>query len=197
LWLSPILPGCTSIPTLKILPSAKKNNMLLSYLLGEFEHEAASTRKLLQAVPQKDLSYKPSPISWSMGELAQHIATIYHWYVGTFTQEVYDITADTLERGDPNDIEATLELFERNVELARAAISSITEESLQQIWTLKAGERTILGPMPRGIVARGFLFNHLYHHRGELVVHLRATGNKVPGMYGPTYEDSRPAKAAE
>ena len=41
----------------------------------------------------------------------------------------------------------------------------------------------------RGIVARGFLFNHIYHHRDELVVLLRATGNKVPGMYGPTYED--------
>ncbi|RYG00925.1 MAG: damage-inducible protein DinB, partial [Chitinophagaceae bacterium] len=32
-----------------------------------------------------------------------------------------------------------------------------------------------------------------YHHRGELVVYLRATGNKVPGMYGPTYEDSQAA----
>ena len=54
---------------------------------------------------------------------------------------------------------------------------------------MKVGERIVLGLMPRGIVARGFLFNHIYHHRDELVVLLRATGNKVPGMYGPTYED--------
>jgi len=47
--------------------------------------------------------------------------------------------------------------------------------------------------MPRGIVARGFLFNHIYHHRGEMIVYLRATGNKVPGMYGPTYEESKKA----
>jgi uncharacterized damage-inducible protein DinB len=49
----------------------------------------------------------------------------------------------------------------------------------------------VLGPMPRSIVSRGFLFNHIYHHRGEMIVYLRATGNKVPGMYGPTYEDGR------
>src|SRR5437762_7189525 len=104
--------------------------------------------------------------------------------------DVYHMGADRLERGGHNGINATLELFEANVQKARAALADITEESLQQSWTMKAGERIILGPMPRGAVTRGFLFNHIYHHRGELVVYLRATGNKVPGMYGPTYEDS-------
>jgi uncharacterized damage-inducible protein DinB len=168
--------------------------MLAQSLLNEFEHEVESTRKLLEAVPQKDLNYKPSPISWTMGELSQHIATIYYWYVGTLTKDVYDISADNLERGDPGDIQATMELFERNVKQAREALKNITEDSLQQSWTMKVGERTVLGPMPRGVVARGFLFNHIYHHRGELVVHLRATGNKVPGLYGPTYEDSQASK---
>lgn len=153
-----------------------------------------NTRKLLKAVPEKDLDYKPSPVSWTMGELAQHIATIYHWYVGTLTQDVYDMAADRLERGSPGDINATLYLFEQKVEKARAALKDLTEESLQNMWTMKIGDRTVLGPMPRGVVARGFLFNHIYHHRGELIVYLRATGNKVPGLYGPTYEDSHGAK---
>jgi len=165
--------------------------MILQYLTGEFEHEVTSTRKLLQAVPEKDLGFKPSEISWTMGQLAQHIATIYYWYVGALTQDVYDMATDHLERGDPNDIKATLALFESNVEKARTALASLTEQKLQDNWTMKAGERVILGPMQRGIVSRGFLFNHIYHHRGELVVYLRATGNKVPGMYGPTYEESR------
>lgn len=164
--------------------------MMLQYLTGEFEHEVNNTRKLLHAVPEKDLGYKPSEISWTMGQLTQHIATIYYWYVGTLTQDVYDLATDKLERGDPNDIKATLALFESNVEKARTALKSLTEQRLQDNWTMKAGERVILGPMPRGIVARGFLFNHIYHHRGELVVYLRATGNKVPGLYGPTYEES-------
>ncbi len=59
--------------------------MILKYLVDEFEHEVNSTRRLLQMVPEKDLNYRPSEISWTMAELAQHIATIYYWYVGTLT----------------------------------------------------------------------------------------------------------------
>lgn len=165
--------------------------MILEYLIQEFEHEVNSTRKLLQAVPEKDINYKPSDISFTMGELAQHIATIYHWYAGTLTQDVYDIAADKLERAATSDIKATLALFEKNVENARAALQTLTEEKLKANWTMMVGEKVALGPMPRGIVARSFLFNHIYHHRGEMIIYLRATGNKVPGMYGPTYEESR------
>lgn len=164
--------------------------MVLQSLIAEFEQEVESTRKLLQAVPAKDLNYKPSPVSWTMGELAQHIATIYYWYVGVFTQDVYDMAADKLDRGLPEDITATRQLFETNVAKARTAMAAATEESLQREWTMKIGERTVLGPLARGIVARSFLFSHIYHHRGELVVYLRATGNKPPGLYGPTYEES-------
>jgi uncharacterized damage-inducible protein DinB len=163
--------------------------MILESLLTEFEHEVTSTRKLLQAIPEKDLDFNPTPFSWTMGELAQHIATIYYWYVGTITRDVYDIDTDNVERGEPGDIKATLELFEKNVELARAALKTVTEQDLQTNWTMRAGGQAVLGPMPRGIVARSFLFNHIYHHRGEMIVYLRCTGNKVPGMYGPVYED--------
>lgn len=164
--------------------------MIIQSLLSEFEHEVANTRKLLKAVPEKDLGYKPSPVSWTMGELAQHIATIYYWYTGALTQDVYDMATDRLERGAPGDIAATLDLFEKNVEKARTALKTVTEESLQDLWTMKIGDRTVIGPLPRGVVTRSFLFNHIYHHRGELIVYLRATGNKVPGLYGPTYEES-------
>lgn len=164
--------------------------MFLESLRQEFEHEVDNTRKLLHAVPEKDLGYRPSDISWTMGELAQHIATIYYWYVGTLTQDVYDMATDHLERGPADDLQATLQLFEHNVEKARTALSALTAEKMGQEWTMKVGERTVLGPLPRAVVVRGFLFNHIYHHRGELIVYLRATGNKVPGLYGPTYEDS-------
>ena len=162
---------------------------MLQYLIQEFEHEVNNTRKFLTAIPEKDLNYKPSPISWTMGQLAQHIATIYYWYVGTFTKDVYDMAADKLERGEPSDLNATLALFESNVEKARTAFQSLTEQKLEENWTMKVGDHVVIGPMPRAVVLRGFLFNHIYHHRGELVVYLRATGNKVPSIYGPTYDD--------
>ncbi|MNK70170.1 DinB family protein [compost metagenome] len=165
--------------------------MILQSLIAEFEYEVESTRKLLHAVPEKDLSFRPSPVSWTMGELAQHIATIYYWYVGVFTQDVYDMAADSLERGSPDDIGATLELFEKNTEKALKALKSVSEEDLQKPWTMKIGEKTVLGPLARAAVVRSFLYNHVYHHRGEMVVYLRSTGNTPPGLYGPTYEDAQ------
>ena len=165
--------------------------MILKYLHQEFEHEVKSTRRLLEAVPEKDITFKPSPTSWTMGEMAQHIATIYHWYTGTLTKDVYNMATDHLERGDVHDIKATIALIESNVENARAALATLTEEKLEDHWTMRVGEKIVLGPMPRHLVLRGFLFNHIYHHRGELIVYLRATGNKVPGLYGPTYEESK------
>lgn len=170
--------------------------MIVQALIQEFEHEVTSTRKLLQAVPEKDINYKPSPISWTMGQLAQHISNIYYWYVGALTQDIYDLAADRPNLRDPNDIHATLLSFEENVEKARAALKTVTEESLRTPWTMKSGGHTVLGPLPRVIVTRGFLFNHIYHHRGEMVVYLRATGNTVPGLYGPTYEQGLPNKDA-
>jgi uncharacterized damage-inducible protein DinB len=164
---------------------------MLQYLKKEFEHEVNSSRKLLQAVPAKDIGYKPSAVSWNMGELAQHIATIYYWYVGTLTKDVYDLAADHMERGEPSDIQATLALFESNVDKARAALETLTEEKLKDLWTMRIGEKIVVGPMPRHIVIRNFLYNHVYHHRGEMIVYLRATGNEVPGLYGPTYEESK------
>lgn len=163
--------------------------MMAETLRQEFEQEVESTRRLKQAVPQKDLHYKPSDISWTMGQLAQHIAMIYYWYVGTLTKDVYDIDADQVNLPSVEDIHATIKIFESHVEQAREALSSLTDADLLKDWTMKMGEETVLGPLPRGQVARSFLFNHIYHHRGEMIVYLRALGNKVPGMYGPVYED--------
>jgi uncharacterized damage-inducible protein DinB len=60
---------------------------------------------------------------------------------------------------------------------------------MMDIWKMEMGGKELFPAMPRIQVIRGFLMNHLYHHRGELVVYLRATGNKVPGLYGPTADD--------
>jgi uncharacterized damage-inducible protein DinB len=171
----------------------KYANMLLEALQSEFEQEAINTRKLLDAVPADKTGFKVTDFGWTLGELAQHIATIYFWYAGAFTQDEYDIPSSGIDRPDPSDISATRALFEKNVAIARDALNSVREEDLFRNWTLKSDGRTIIPPMPRMKVARGFLFNHLYHHRGELVVYLRAAGAQVPGLYGPTYEDRQRA----
>lgn len=160
-------------------------------LIGEFHHEAENTRKLLKAIPDSALSYKPSEKSWTTGQLASHIAEVYNWYQPTFHQDVFDMATYSYNKGDISAAANIVAKFEENVKNAQKAIETATEESMSVPWKMVMGSTEPIFPvMPRMQVVRGFLFNHLYHHRGEMIVYLRATGHKVPGLYGPTADDS-------
>ena len=43
--------------------------------------------------------------------------------------------------------------------------------------------------MPKIAVWRGFIMNHLIHHRGQLSVYLRLRDVPVPSIYGPTADE--------
>jgi len=165
--------------------------MIVKSLLGEFMFEAENTRKLLQAIPDSALGFKPSEKNWTTGQLASHIAEVYNWYQPTLHQDVFDMASYKYDKGDISKAANIVAKFEENLANAKAALESATDESMFQDWKMVMGsDEPIFPVMPRIQVVRGFLFNHLYHHRGELVVYLRSTGNKVPGLYGPTADDA-------
>ncbi len=166
--------------------------MLVQSLLGEFHHEVENTRKLLQAIPDSALQYKPAEKSWTTGQLASHIAEVYNWYHPTLHQNVFDMATYTYDKGDISTAANILAKFEENVKNAQQALETATDASMFENWKMvMGGTEPIFPEMPRIQVIRGFLMNHLYHHRGEMIVYLRATGNKVPGLYGPTSDDVR------
>lgn len=165
--------------------------MIVKSLLAEFEHEVENTRKLLTAIPDSALAYKPSDINWTTGQLASHIAEVYNWYQPTLHQDVFDMATYTYDKGDISKAANIVAKFEENAARARKALETASDDQMFTDWKMVAGsDEPIFPVMPRIQVARSFLFNHLYHHRGELVVYLRASGNKVPGMYGPTADDA-------
>ncbi len=165
--------------------------MIVQSLMGEFLHEVENTRKLLKAIPDSALNFKPADISWTTGQLASHIAEIYNWYQPTLHQDVFDMATYTYDKGDISAAANIVAKFEENVKNAQAALETATDESMFTNWKMVMGsEEPVFPVMPRVQVVRGFLFNHLYHHRGEMIVYLRSTGNKVPGLYGPTADDA-------
>ncbi len=164
--------------------------MLVKSLLGEFLYEVDNTRKLLMAIPDSALSYKPSEKNWSTAQLASHIAEVYNWFQPTLHQDVMDMATYKYDKGDITSAANIVAKFEENVIAAQAALASATDESMFQDWKMVMGsDEPIFPVMQRIQVVRSFLFNHLYHHRGEMIVYLRSTGNKVPGLYGPTADD--------
>jgi uncharacterized damage-inducible protein DinB len=43
--------------------------------------------------------------------------------------------------------------------------------------------------VPRIEMIRSLMFNHWYHHRGELMVYLRINNIPVPAIYGPSADE--------
>ncbi|MFC7345161.1 DinB family protein [Chryseobacterium zhengzhouense] len=163
--------------------------MIKQALLGEFLHEAESTRKLLKAIPDSALDWKPSDVNWTTAQLASHIAEVYNWFESTFNQDVFDMGTYAYDKGDISKAENIVAKFEENVSKAQKEIENSDESAYFNEWKMEMKGNILFPPMPKVQVIRSFLYNHLYHHRGELVVYLRSTGNKVPGLYGPTADD--------
>ena len=44
--------------------------------------------------------------------------------------------------------------------------------------------------MPKGVLVRSIVMNHIYHHRGQLSVYLRLLDVPVPSIYGPSADEN-------
>jgi uncharacterized damage-inducible protein DinB len=156
----------------------------------EFEHEIANTRLLLDRVPAGHAVWKPHPKFMALGELASHLADIPVWVQPT-------LQADSLHTprlkarliGSPfASREEVVKRFDRNVSLARDAISGTDDARLTAPWSLRRAGRTVF-TMPRVAVLRTFLLNHMIHHRGQPTVYLRLKDVPLPGINGPTADE--------
>lgn len=163
--------------------------MIVQALIGEFLYEAENTRKLLSAIPDSALDWRPSEKNWTTGQLASHVAEVYNWFPSTFQQSAFEMSEYQYDKGDISAAANIVAKFEENLKIAHDSIHAATDETMMDMWRMTMHGQEAFPAMPRVQVVRGFLFNHLYHHRGELVVYLRATGNHVPGLYGPTADD--------
>jgi uncharacterized damage-inducible protein DinB len=155
-------------------------------LLPEFDIEMANTRAALALVPEAHASWKPHARSYSLGDLATHVATLPYWASMTLQESSFDLAAP--QDGSGREFTTTprlLERFDDVVRKARTALEAASDEQLMGPWTLKHGAQEIF-TMPRVAVLRSFVMNHLIHHRGQLTVYLRLKDVPLPQIYGPT-----------
>jgi uncharacterized damage-inducible protein DinB len=154
-------------------------------LLPEFDQEMATTRRLLERVPSDKGAWKPHPKSFSLGHLAQLVATMPGWLTNMATRTELDLAGQpgySLESTD-----TLLTRFDKLVREAREALAATTDADLSVPWSLKHGER-VLFTTPRAATIRSTI-NHLIHHRGQLTVYLRLVDVPIPSVYGPTADE--------
>jgi uncharacterized damage-inducible protein DinB len=160
---------------------------ILDALLPEFDHEMATTRRVLERVPEARFAWKPHEKSMSLGELAGHLANIPNWCTITLKGTSLDLA--TLERNQPPATAAALlKGFDERTATARERLAAATDPEFMVPWTLKHGDQEFF-TMPRISVLRTFVMNHAIHHRGQLTVYLRLNNVPVPAVYGPTADE--------
>lgn len=161
-------------------------------ILPEFDMEMDNTRRTLERIPDDKLSWQPHEKSGTLGWMASHIANIPHWAKVTMEQESLDLSAPGSNNGQaaPSDRKSVLEQFEKNRAEARAAIDGASDAAFAKPWALFIGEQELFRE-PRASVLRRMVFNHIIHHRGQLTVYLRLLNVPVPGLYGPSADESK------
>ncbi len=157
--------------------------------LGEFDHEVISTRKTIERVPDDKFDWAPHDKSMKMGRLAQHVCEVPGWIKETMEKDSVDV-AGFAPPPPPKNKRELLELFDKNAAAGRAALVAANDDSKwMATWTLKNGEQQIFS-MPKVVVMRSFVFNHLVHHRAQLGVYLRLNNIPVPSVYGPSADEA-------
>ena len=161
-------------------------------LVQELEQESQTTRRTLARIPEDKLEWRPHERSMSLGQLAVHIATLPAGIVDISAWPKFDMGAvrDEFHNGRPGaaSVAEVLEKLDQSVAYARAAFSRLDDGALAEPWRMVNGEQEVL-TIPRGALFRTILFNHWYHHRGQLTVYLRLAGALVPALYGDSADE--------
>jgi hypothetical protein len=65
-------------------------------LMSEYDHEMATTRRLLERLPEAKLSWKPHDKSMSMAGLATHLANLPSWGLTILSETFFDLESAPL-----------------------------------------------------------------------------------------------------
>ncbi|HEV8580746.1 MAG TPA: DinB family protein [Thermoanaerobaculia bacterium] len=162
--------------------------------ISELEQEAKSTRKVLERVPADKLDWQPHPKSMKLGQLALHVANLPGAFARMGRLDSFDASQTRFNPPMPQGVDELLPTLEAGVADARTFLGELDDEAAMAPWRFTHGERELF-TVPRLGLVRSLMFNHMYHHRGQLVVYLRLLDIPVPSVYGPS-ADENPFAAA-
>lgn len=156
-------------------------------ILPEFDHETATTRTLLERVPEAMVEWKPHVKSMSLGGLGTHLANLPQWAGAILNDTRFDLASLPPNLAAQTSHADILAAFDESTKRARGWMDKTDAELLAR-WSLYRGTQEIFS-MPRIAAFRSFVMSHLIHHRGQLSVYLRLNDIPVPPIYGPSADE--------
>ena len=150
--------------------------------MAELDHELISTSKLLELVPAEKLTWQPHPKAMTLGQLANHVASLPGRYLtfaddGTTTLEVLG------EHKSPKTKNEILQNFSASTAKAKQLLGVADEKWFGQSWNLTKNGSVVF-TLPVSLFTRLLVFNHWFHHRGQLSTYLRTLNVPLPAIYG-------------
>ena len=174
---------------------------LVDPFLMELEQESKSTRRVLERVPENKLAWKPHPKSFSMGQLALHVARLPDTMAGLAMQDPFE-TPPVFNQAEATSRQELLDVYEASLAGAREKLGKFDDPFMMATWHATRNGIEVMA-MPRIAMLRALMLNHWYHHRGQLLVYLRMHEVPLPSCYGPTADENpfdvgagKPAMAA-
>jgi uncharacterized damage-inducible protein DinB len=152
----------------------------INEFIEDWKYEKDSTLKVFEKLDDNSLSFKADGVRRSIGFLA--------WHIVTSLSEMISRTGLKISAPEENSPQpaSAKEIYDAY----KQAADSLSEVILNE-WnddTLKV-EDNMYGEMWAKAVTLWVLVKHQIHHRAQLTVLMRQAGLKVPGVYGPSYEE--------
>jgi uncharacterized damage-inducible protein DinB len=169
-------------------PAATQTLSPAQYVFVDLEPELASTRRVLERVPDGQFDWKPHDKSMSLGRIAAHVAELPDFARMILVGDEFDFAKGQYVPVQAKTTAEVLAAFDDKAAALREAVAAATAESLAGTWTLRNGAHVIVSGN-RAALARTMGMNHIMHHRSQLSVYLRLLGVPVPGLYGPSADE--------
>ena len=156
---------------------------LAKIFLATVQREAATTSRVLHAVPNDKCSYRPHENSRTALELAWHLAQADIWFLRSFLVGNFEMHED--EESVPSDMSAAdiASMYDDAFAIKIEKVKKLTPE----FWA-KRMEFFGMYNQP-AVLYLQFMLNHAIHHRGQLTTYLRPMGAKVPNIYGGSLDE--------
>ena len=161
---------------------------LIDGMLQELDEEAKTTRRVLERVPDNQLTWRPHEKARTLGELALHVAmvpgAVAELVASPSPAQIPDFTEPSLKSASE-----LIPILDQSIAKAKKVLGGVGDATLLETWRLMQGEREIFA-VPRVALLRSIMLNHWYHHRGQLTVYLRELDVPIPSIYGPSADEN-------
>ncbi|HWC20418.1 MAG TPA: DinB family protein [Terriglobales bacterium] len=157
-------------------------------LLQELDEEIKKTRATLERVPASKKEFAPHSKSTPLGRLAPHVAQLAEFGSTVLTKPGLDFGAGSFVPVQFESGSQLAQVFDEGARKLRDTLQTVPDQAWTESWQLSFQGKTIFQGS-RFLAYRAMFLNHLIHHRAQLGVYLRLTGNQVPATYGPSADE--------